>query len=84
MTYTAVIDKTGNGYSGYVPDLPGCIAARDTREETQTLIQEAVTYHLEVLRESGETVPEPQTTQPLITASAVPTGVGVSSPCCMQ
>ena len=53
MTYTVVIEKTGNGYSAYVPDLPGCVAAGDTREETEALIQEAVTYHLEMLREPG-------------------------------
>ena len=67
MTYAVVIEKTGNGYSAYVPDLPGCIAAGDTREETETLIQEAVTSHLEMLRESGEPVPEPQTTTSLVT-----------------
>ena len=40
MTYTVVIEKTGNGYSAYVPDLPGCVAAGDTREETEALIPE--------------------------------------------
>lgn len=25
MKYAVVIEKTGNGYSAYVPDLPGCI-----------------------------------------------------------
>ena len=56
--YTAIIEKTGNGYSAYVPDLPGCVAAGDTRDETEALIREAVTYHLELLRESGDPVPE--------------------------
>ncbi len=51
MTYTVVIEKTGNGYSAYAPDLPGCVAAGDTHEETEALVQEAVTYHLEMLRE---------------------------------
>ena len=43
MDYVVVIEKTGNGYGAYVPDLPGCIAAGDTREETEALIREAVT-----------------------------------------
>ena len=60
MTYTVIIEKTGNGYSAYVPDLPGCVAAGDTREETEALIRDAVTYHLELLRESGDPVPEPR------------------------
>ena len=67
MTYTTIIEKTGNGYSAYVPDLPGCVAAGDTREETEALIREAVTYHLELLRESGDPVPEPEATAALVT-----------------
>ena len=43
MSYTAISEKTGDGYSAYVPDLPGCIAAGDTRKETEALIQEAIT-----------------------------------------
>ena len=41
MKYAVVIEKTGNGYSAYVPDLPGCIAAADTLAETEELIREA-------------------------------------------
>ena len=67
MTYTVIIEKTGNGYSAYVPDLPGCVAAGDTREETEALIREAVTYHLELLRESGDPVPEPEATAAQVT-----------------
>ena len=60
MRYSVVIEKTGNGYSAYVPDLPGCIAAGDTRQETEDLIRDAVKYHLEIMREHGELIPEPQ------------------------
>ena len=59
MKYTAVIEKTGNGYSAYLPDLPGCIAAGDTFEETSQLIQEAAIFHLEGMIEDGETIPMP-------------------------
>ena len=62
MTYTAIIEKAGDGYSAYVPDLPGCVAAADTRRETEALIQEAVTLHLEMLRANGDPIPEPLTT----------------------
>ena len=58
--YCFVIEKTDNGYSAYIPDLPGCIAAGDTREETEDLIRDAVKYHLEIMREHGEPIPEPQ------------------------
>ena len=62
MIYTAIIEKTSNGYSAYVPDLPGCVAAADTRKETEALIQEAVTLHLDMLHANGEPIPEPLTT----------------------
>ena len=58
----AIIEKTDNGYSAYLPDLPGCIAAGDTREETEQLIREGAGYHIEELQITGQTVPEPTTT----------------------
>lgn len=66
MKYAVVIERTDNGYSAYVPDLPGCVAAGDTRAETEQLIRQAVGYHLEMLREHGELVPEPQATTALV------------------
>ena len=62
MTYTAIIEKTRNGYSAYVPDLPGCVAAADTQKETEALIRDAVPLHLDMLRAHGEPIPEPLTT----------------------
>ena len=59
--YAVVIEKTGNGYSAYAPDLPGCIAAGDSQTEVAELIREAIVMHLESLREHGDPVPEPQT-----------------------
>ncbi|MCY4528578.1 MAG: type II toxin-antitoxin system HicB family antitoxin [Chloroflexi bacterium] len=60
MKYAVVIEKTDNGYSAYLPDLPGCITAGDSLQETEDLIQEAVSYHLEMLRENGEPISKPQ------------------------
>jgi predicted RNase H-like HicB family nuclease len=59
MKHVALIAKTGNGYSAYLPDLPGCIAAADTFEETRDLIQEAANFHVEIMAEHGEQIPEP-------------------------
>ncbi len=66
MKYAIVIEKTCNGYSAYVPDVPGCVAAADTREEADDLIREAVAHHVALLREHGEPVPEPQATTGLV------------------
>ena len=61
MTYAIVIEPTETGYSAYVPDLPGCVAAADSYEDTEKLIEEAVVFHLESLREHGDPIPEPRT-----------------------
>ena len=68
MKYAIVIEKTGNGYGAYAPDLPGCIAAADTLEETEALMREAISYHLELMREHGDPIPEPTTTTALVEA----------------
>ena len=60
MKNTVVIEKSDDSYSAYLPDLPGCIAAGDTLGETEDLIRQGVIYDLEMLRKSGDPIPEPQ------------------------
>jgi predicted RNase H-like HicB family nuclease len=48
-----------SGYSAYSPDLPGVVAAGETRSETEQLMREAMAEHIALLRESGQPVPEP-------------------------
>jgi len=62
MEYVVVVEKCETGFGAYVPDLPGCVALGETREETLVLIREAVELHVESLREHGELVPTPSTT----------------------
>jgi predicted RNase H-like HicB family nuclease len=57
--YTVFFEPTATGYSAHVPDLPGCIAAGTTLDETRQLIKEAIEFHIEGMRLNGETVPEP-------------------------
>ena len=59
MRYAIVIEQAGNGYSAYVPDLPGCIATAATRAEVEHLIHDAIELHLAGLREDGTAVPPP-------------------------
>jgi predicted RNase H-like HicB family nuclease len=59
VRYTAVLEQTRRNWSAYVPDLPGCVAAGKTREETEQLIREAILFHIEGLREDGEPIPRP-------------------------
>lgn len=62
MRYAIVIERGDTSYGAYVPDLPGCVAVGETREEAVKLIQEAIQAHVEMLREEGEPVPEPRST----------------------
>lgn len=59
MRYAVIVEEGENSFGAYVPDLPGCIAAGETREEVLKLIQEAIEFHVEGLREDGQPVPEP-------------------------
>ncbi|MEE4175180.1 MAG: type II toxin-antitoxin system HicB family antitoxin [Xanthomonadales bacterium] len=61
MNYVVIIEKTQTGYSAYLPDLPGCIAAATTQDEVMRLLNEAVPDHIQLMREHGETIPEPST-----------------------
>ena len=66
MQYVVVYERTSNDWAAYVPDLPGCIAAGDTREEVASLIREAIKLYGEELREQNQPVPEPQTWTDLV------------------
>lgn len=59
--YLVLIEKSRTGYSAYVPDLPGCVAAATTIEQTEELIRGAIKMHLEGMREDGTVAPEPTT-----------------------
>lgn len=59
MRYMVVIEQGPNSFGAYVPDLPGCVAAAETKQEVLLLIQEAVEFHLEGLREEGVLAPPP-------------------------
>lgn len=40
MRYAIVIEKAGENFSGYVPDLPGCVATGATIEEAESELRE--------------------------------------------
>jgi len=59
MKYLLVVEEGEHGFGAYVPELPGCVAAAESREEVVTLIQEAIEFHIEGLKKSGNPVPKP-------------------------
>lgn len=70
MKYLVVLEPTPTGFSAFSPDLPGCIATGDTREEVEREIAEAIAFHLEGLREEGLPVPVPHTHSTYVEISA--------------
>lgn len=70
MRYLVVIEQGTSSFGAYVPDLPGCVAAADSREEALNLIREAIELHIEDLRQSGQPVPPPSSTGELIAVDA--------------
>ncbi len=70
MKYAVIIEKGESSYGAYVPDLPGCIAAGETKEEVMRLIQEAIEFHIEGLKEDGLPVPTPSSTIEFIEVAA--------------
>ena len=60
MRYAIVIEKAEGNYSAYVPDLPGCVATGATVAEAESEIREAISFHLDGMREDGLAIPEPQ------------------------
>ena len=70
MRYTIVIEKASENYAAYVPDLPGCVATGDTREDTVREARLAIRHHIESLREHGEPIPEPHCTAAVVDVAA--------------
>jgi predicted RNase H-like HicB family nuclease len=61
MKYLIVIEPTSTGFSAYSPDVPGCASTGETREVCERNMHDAIEFHLEGLREEGESVPKPVT-----------------------
>ena len=57
MRYAVVIEKAGDGFSGYVPDLPGCVAAGESVAQVRAALAEVIPFHLDGLRAEGAAVP---------------------------
>jgi predicted RNase H-like HicB family nuclease len=68
--YAVVYERTDTGYSAYVPDLPGCIAAGYTYEETRDLLRGAIAMHLKAMAEDGDLIPAPTTLVGTLAAAA--------------
>ncbi|MBU0494425.1 MAG: type II toxin-antitoxin system HicB family antitoxin [Chloroflexi bacterium] len=68
--YIVIYEWTGQNYSAYAPDLPGCVAAGDTLQETEQLMKGAIELYIESIKEMKQPVPEPITqARPIMVAA---------------
>ena len=58
MRYAIVIETANGNYSAYVPDLPGCIATGATVADVENEFREAIRFHIDDLKEDGQSVPQ--------------------------
>ena len=70
MRYLVIVEKGPTSFGAYVPDLPGCIAAGESKEEVLALIHEAIEFHIESLKEDGIPVPPPASYSELVEIAA--------------
>ena len=70
MRYLVVVEKGPSSYGAHVPDLPGCIAAGETKEEVLSLIRDAIELHLEGLKQNGQPIPPPASTSEVVEVEA--------------
>jgi len=57
MRYAIVVEKAGNNFSAYAPDLPGCVATGSSVKEAEQEILKAIKFHIDGLREDGLPIP---------------------------
>lgn len=56
---TARISKTTNNFAACVEELDGFVCTAPTLEKLKMEVEEGIKFHLEGLREDGDTIPEP-------------------------
>jgi len=70
MRYMVVVERGEKSWGAHVPDLPGCIAVGETRDEVLQLIREAIDFHIEGLRQDGAPIPPPSSESEFVDVSA--------------
>jgi predicted RNase H-like HicB family nuclease len=70
MRFLVVVEEGPKSFGAYVPDLPGCVAAGESRGEVLTLIREAIEFHLEGLKEHGQSIPAPSSSSEVVEVEA--------------
>jgi predicted RNase H-like HicB family nuclease len=57
--YMVVVERGATSWGAHVPDLPGCVAVGESREDVLRLVREAIEFHIDGLKQDGLPVPTP-------------------------
>ena len=60
--FLVVVERAGENYSAYSPDLAGCVATGATREDAEKNMIEAIQLHIEGMKEDGLPIPSSTST----------------------
>jgi predicted RNase H-like HicB family nuclease len=60
--FSVIIEKDRDGYFAFCPEIQGCYTQGDTYEEALENIKDAIHLHVEDRLESGEEIPQPEST----------------------
>ncbi len=78
QSYIALIHKDADSDFGVsFPDLPGCVTAGRTVDESRDLAREALAFHLKGLAEDGDAIPEPSTLESIMSDPENRDGVAI-------
>ncbi|MEO8500212.1 MAG: type II toxin-antitoxin system HicB family antitoxin [Vicinamibacteria bacterium] len=70
MRYLVIVEEGPTSFGAYVPDLPGCVAAAETKAEALDLIREAIELHIADLRSEGQEIPRPSSASEVVEVAA--------------
>ena len=70
MKYLVILEKGATSYGTHVPDLPGCVAVGDAKDEVMILIRDAIEFHIDGLRQDGAAIPSPVSTSEVVEVEA--------------
>jgi predicted RNase H-like HicB family nuclease len=59
VRYMVIVERGESSWGAHVPDLPGCVAVGETREEAVRLVREGIELHIDALKQDGSPVPAP-------------------------
>ena len=70
IRYMVVLERGESSWGAHVPDLPGCVAVGESREEALRLIREAIELHLDGLKRGGLPIPAPSSEGEIVEVGA--------------